>query len=374
MRGSHLVVGEQLATVEPNRSGVDHRAETAVGLDEIGEQVALEIGPDAVDERGMLGPHRLIRHPVGPHLLEPFDRRAERDVEHLVDEVGLRHRRAVVEERRLRQVQCRSAVDEHERPHERRVTLGEQQRDVRAHRVADHDHRTADLFDHRGDVVGVLAESDRAGLLPAPTTPAQVDGHQIDAAVQLMGDRIPRPCVGGDAVDRDDGRRTIDAAAVRVGAPPECTERRARRRRTMVNSGVRDTREPQHAFTEDVAHHVRRAAHDRVARAVDEAPRHVGPQHAFRAEHLEDELGDVDLVLGAEALRRGGEPGRRLPQHFAGDEDAAEPIARSRASPSSGGRSDRIGRRGLRPSRTAPGSTPDDRCHLARARAAPSSA
>ena len=95
--------------------------------------------------------------------------------------------------------------------------------------------------------------------------------------------------------------------------------------------GHRGSREAEDPFAEDVAHHVRGAPHDRVAGGVDEALGDVAPQRRLGAVGPPDELGDVLLVLGAEALRRRREPGRRLLQDLTGHEDAPDPVLRLEA-------------------------------------------
>ena len=85
-------------------------------------------------------------------------------------------------------------------------------------------------------------------------------------------------------------------------------------------------REAEDPLGEDVAHHVRRAAHDRVAGRVGQAGGDRRPQRRLGPEHAGDELGDPPLVLGAEALGRRREPTRRLAEHLAHHQDAADSI------------------------------------------------
>ena len=72
------------------------------------------------------------------------------------------------------------------------MSVGEQQRDVRAHRMSDDDDRPTDLVDHGSDVVGVLAQPDRSRLGPTATAAAEVDRHDDSTSTgELM--RPPDP-------------------------------------------------------------------------------------------------------------------------------------------------------------------------------------
>src|SRR5215207_11742961 len=82
--------------------------------------------------------------------------------------------------------------------------------------------------------------------------------------------------------------------------------------RSMFASVSRSAGEAEHALAEDVAHDVRRAAHDRVAGRVRQAVDDVVPQGSVGAECAPDEVRHPLLVLRAEAFRRLREPRGRL--------------------------------------------------------------
>lgn len=84
--------------------------------------------------------------------------------------------------------------------------------------------------------------------------------------------------------------------------------------------------EAEDSLAQDVAHHVRSATHDGVARSIDEALHHVVKDHAVRTHHAEDETVNSLLMFGAETFRCCREPSRSLPENFANDEDATDAI------------------------------------------------
>src|SRR4051812_34860715 len=88
------------------------------------------------------------------------------------------------------------------------------------------------------------------------------------------------------------------------------------------------TREPEDALADDVAQHVRGAAHDRVRRAVAHAPRPPVPQRGLRAERAADEVGDALLELRAERLGDRARAGEALSEHALHDEQAADLVRR----------------------------------------------
>ena len=85
---SDLVVGEQFAPVLAHRCLADRDAESSVDIDQLGEKIAFEVWTDAVDERRMTGPHRLIRHASGHVVVIRSIAGTEGRIEHRRVDVG----------------------------------------------------------------------------------------------------------------------------------------------------------------------------------------------------------------------------------------------------------------------------------------------
>src|SRR5262245_56325199 len=102
------------------------------------------------------------------------------------------------------------------------------------------------------------------------------------------------------------GGQAIRRGPAAGSGPPRAgrENRRGRQGGGSRFSSARLARQAEDALTEDVAHDVRRAAHDRVPGRVDEPLDDVVPQRRRRAEDPRDKGGDTLFVLGAEALRR----------------------------------------------------------------------
>ncbi len=193
------LVGEHVATVCAHCGLADRRAEAALDLDQVGEQVAFEVGADACPERRVRGPHRVVRDPIGPHGADAFDAGAEHPIERCVD-VAVRW-----------SGQRGAAVDEDEVSDEFGSPFGDHLDHEGTHRVAHQHEGSAELFDDRCDVVGVAFDSVRLRCVEAPPAPSQVDGHEIGGAGEVVRQWVPDPGVRRDAVHCHDAGSSQDS-------------------------------------------------------------------------------------------------------------------------------------------------------------------
>jgi hypothetical protein len=124
---------------------------------------------------------------------QPFDRRAERGPQHVLDAHTVGRRR-----------EGQAAVDEHQLAEQPGLGGRREQRDERAHAVADQHHIGPGLPGDRADVVGVPLQPVGPGELGGGAAAAQVGRHEGPVRGKLTGDRGPRHRRGRDAVDGDD--------------------------------------------------------------------------------------------------------------------------------------------------------------------------